>query len=167
VTPNTPNMVCRRIVLFVQLSFNCQNTLSGRWLFYFKYFHLPNIFDLILGLGVMGYFIVYYGTWWSPNRLLATATTWIIRQNSEIAILFSIVEISNNNVFEDDLIPKNPRGKGCKLCIRSYVGGSFYGGIYHGGKNFLEAGFSSIIWKYNEKLNKINEFFPTESRKQH
>ena len=33
----------------------------------------------------------------------------------ELAILLSIVEISNNYVFEDDLIPHSPQGKGCKL----------------------------------------------------
>ena len=36
-------------------------------------------------------------------------------QNFEIVILFSKVEKSNNYVFEDDLIPRSARGKGCEL----------------------------------------------------
>ena len=36
-------------------------------------------------------------------------------QNSEIAILFTIVEKSNNYVFRDDLLPRSPRGRGFKL----------------------------------------------------
>ena len=36
-------------------------------------------------------------------------------QNSEIAILFIIVEKPNNYVFGDDLLPRSPRGRGCKL----------------------------------------------------
>ena len=36
-------------------------------------------------------------------------------QNSEIAILFSIVEKPYNYVFGDDLLPQNPRGRGYKL----------------------------------------------------
>ena len=36
-------------------------------------------------------------------------------QNSEIAILFSIVEKPYNYVFGDDLLPHNPPGTGYKL----------------------------------------------------
>ena len=36
-------------------------------------------------------------------------------QNSEIAILFTIVEEPNNYVFRDDLLPRSPRGRGYKL----------------------------------------------------
>ena len=89
-------------------------------------------------------------------------------QNSEIAILFIIVEKPNNFVFGDDLLPHSPRGRGYKLqtlteCLHivmvigkctdvfrgffslgegevegDYVGGSFYGGICHGEENFNE-----------------------------
>ena len=108
-------------------------------------------------------------------------------QNFEIAILFSKVENHNNYVFGDDLLPHNPWGKGCKLqlwpvftysngywevyrrfqgdfiCLGvglkrgNYVGGSFLGGICHGGRKFNDkgAGFSSITirkqWKINMK----------------
>ena len=36
-------------------------------------------------------------------------------QNSEIAILFSIVEKPYNYVFGDDLLPHSPRGRGYKF----------------------------------------------------
>ena len=36
-------------------------------------------------------------------------------QNSEIAILFSVVETPYNYVFGDDLLPHSPRGRGWKL----------------------------------------------------
>ena len=36
-------------------------------------------------------------------------------QNSEIAILFSIVEKPYNYVFEDDLLPHSPRERGYKF----------------------------------------------------
>ena len=36
-------------------------------------------------------------------------------QNSEIAILFSVVEKPNNYVFGDDLLLHSLRGRGCKL----------------------------------------------------
>ena len=36
-------------------------------------------------------------------------------QNSEIAILFSVVEKPYNYVFGDDLLPNSPRGRGHKL----------------------------------------------------
>ena len=36
-------------------------------------------------------------------------------QNSEIAILLSVVEKSYNYVFGDDLLPHSPRGRGYKL----------------------------------------------------
>jgi len=36
-------------------------------------------------------------------------------QSLEIAILFNIVERFNNYVFEDDLAPHGPQGKGCNL----------------------------------------------------
>ena len=42
-------------------------------------------------------------------------------QNFEIAILFSIVEISSNYSFEDDLILHSPRGKGCNLWTKPIV----------------------------------------------
>ena len=41
--------------------------------------------------------------------------TLIFPKNSEIAILFTIVEQSNNNDFRDDLLPRRPHGRGCKL----------------------------------------------------
>ena len=46
-------------------------------------------------------------------------------QNLEMATLFSIVEKSNNYVFEDDLIPQNP-------LLRGYVRRSLHGIIFHG-----------------------------------
>ena len=36
-------------------------------------------------------------------------------QNSEIAILFSVVEINYHYVFGDDLFPRSPHGRGYKL----------------------------------------------------
>ena len=36
-------------------------------------------------------------------------------QNSEIAILFTIVEKPNIYVFRDVLLPRSPRGRGCRL----------------------------------------------------
>jgi len=36
-------------------------------------------------------------------------------QNSEIAILFTIIEKPNNYVFRYDLLPRSPCGRGCKL----------------------------------------------------
>ena len=36
-------------------------------------------------------------------------------QNSEIAILFSVVEKPYNYVFGDELLPHSPRGRGYKL----------------------------------------------------
>ena len=36
-------------------------------------------------------------------------------QNSEIAILFSVVENPYNYAFWDDLLPHSPRGRGYKL----------------------------------------------------
>ena len=36
-------------------------------------------------------------------------------QNSEIAILFSVVEKPYNYVFGDDLLPQSPHGRGYKL----------------------------------------------------
>ena len=36
-------------------------------------------------------------------------------QNSEIAILFSVVKKAYNFVFGDDLLPHSPRGRGYKF----------------------------------------------------
>ena len=36
-------------------------------------------------------------------------------QNSEIAILFSIIEKPNNYLFADDLLLHSPRGRGCTV----------------------------------------------------
>ena len=44
-------------------------------------------------------------------------------QNSEVVILFIIVEKTYNYAFGDDLLPRRPRGRGCKLqtltCVSS------------------------------------------------
>ena len=62
-------------------------------------------------------------------------------QRFKSAILFCVVKKSNNYVFEDDLIPQSPRGKGCKLWtfpivyIQYCLLGStltFLGGIFAG-----------------------------------
>ena len=42
-------------------------------------------------------------------------------QNFEIAILFNIVEKHNNYVFEADLLPHSPQGKGCNLQTLNFV----------------------------------------------
>ena len=36
-------------------------------------------------------------------------------QNSEIAILFTILDKPNNYVFRDDLLPRSPLGRGYKV----------------------------------------------------
>ena len=42
-------------------------------------------------------------------------------QNSETVMLFSIVEKPINSVFEDDLLPHSPRGRGYKLQVLTSV----------------------------------------------
>ena len=60
---------------------------------------------------------------WPKNwRALKPPPTLIIfpkspNQISEIAILFSVVKKPYNYVFEDDLLPHSPRGRGDKLQI--------------------------------------------------
>ena len=81
--------------------------------------------------------------------------------SDEISILFSIVEKSNNYVSEEDLITHSPRERTCKFWILpivyggifyggggvgfwGYVGGSFYGGIFHERREFSMKGAPDI-----------------------
>ena len=49
----------------------------------------------------------------SPPTLIFSPKS--LDQNSEIAILFTVVEKPNNYVFKDDLLPNSLRGRGYKL----------------------------------------------------
>ena len=90
-------------------------------------------------------------------------------QNSEIAILLTIVEKPNNYVFGDDLLPRSPRREGLQvtnfdLCIHIVMvtgkctdvfrgiffwfggrvegGGGYVGGSFHGGTSHGEETFN-------------------------
>ena len=90
-------------------------------------------------------------------------------QNSEIAILFTVVEKPNNYVFGDDLYPRSPRGRGCKLrtltCVLHIVTlngkcTDVFGGIFFGLGGRVEV-WGGVTWEdiSMEKLLKGEENF--------
>ena len=53
-----------------------------------------------------------------PSLIFSPKST---HQNFEMAILFRIVKNHNNYVFENDLLPHSPWGRGCKLQTSAHV----------------------------------------------
>jgi hypothetical protein len=61
-------------------------------------------------------FLIVESDWRATNPPTPIIPLNTSNQNFEIAILFSVVDFQIENIFLRRILPRNPQGKGFKLC---------------------------------------------------